>query len=73
MCDALKGGAVMQLPIESEILMKRSEIPSLISQLSYQDEQQAIEYLRLWGEKKMPITTIHQELTTAIKEEREVK
>lgn len=54
------------LPIDPIILMKRGAIPGLIAELSYKDETKAIEYLRIWGEKRMPITTIHNELTVEL-------
>lgn len=57
------------LPIDPMLLAKRSEIPSLIAQLSYLDQKKAIEFLRIWGEKRMPITTIHGQLKDELKEE----
>lgn len=60
------------LPIDPLILMKRGAIPGLIAELSYKDEAKAVEYLRIWGEKRMPITAIHSELTVEL-EGREVQ
>lgn len=62
----------MSLPIDPELLIKRAEIPKLISELSYQDEAKAVEYLRVWGEKRMAITIIHSELTAALKRTSEI-
>lgn len=56
----------VNLPIDLVILEKDSEIPTLISQLSYVDEQKAIEYVRIWGEKRMPITPLHAALSKEI-------
>jgi len=47
-----------KFPIDPIILEKRGAIPGLIAQLSYQDETKAIEFLRVWGEKRMPITPL---------------
>lgn len=55
------------LPIEPEILAKRSEIPSLIAKLSYKNESKAVEFVRMWGEKRSPITEIYEELKEAVK------
>lgn len=54
------------LPIDPNILVKRSEIPNLIAQLSYKNQSAAIEFLRVWGEKKSSITEIHEKLKEAI-------
>lgn len=51
------------LPIDMDILQKRKEIPKKIALLSYQNESQAIYYMRQWGEQKQPITVIHKKLT----------
>jgi len=60
---------MLALPIDPIILMKGSAIAGLIAELSYKDETKAVEYLRIWGEKKMPITTIHAELTTELEKQ----
>ena len=54
------------LPIDPIILKKRGAIPGLIAELSYKDETKAVEYLRIWGEKRMPITTLHEVLTSEL-------
>jgi hypothetical protein len=56
------------LPIDQEILKKRSMIPSKIAELSYRDQDAAIHYLRIWGERKMPVTELFQELVTVLDE-----
>lgn len=63
----------MKLPIDMDILQKRQEIPVKIAQLSYKDEQQAIQFIRLWGEKRIAISEIHAQLTTTLKRADEVK
>jgi len=50
------------LPIDPKILFKQMEIPEKIAQLSYIDLEKAIKYMRIWGEKKMPITPLYDEL-----------
>lgn len=59
---------VQILPIDPEILVKRSMISALIAKLSYRDEKAALHYLRIWGEKRMPITQLYLELEEAIEE-----
>jgi hypothetical protein len=54
------------LPIDLEFLQKRSMIPVKIAELSYKDEEAAIKYMRIWGEKKMAITELFAELTSAL-------
>lgn len=54
------------LPIDPEFLQKRMMIPVKIAELSYQDEEAAIKYLRIWGEKKMAITDLFEELNIAL-------
>jgi hypothetical protein len=56
----------MELPIDQEILKKRSMIPTKIAELSYHDQETAIHYLRIWGERKMPVTELFQELTDVL-------
>lgn len=56
------------LPIDLDILQKRQEIPMQIAKLSYQDEDKALQFMRLWGEKKITITEIHEQLSTALKD-----
>ncbi|MDF2534386.1 MAG: hypothetical protein K0R18_543 [Bacillales bacterium] len=58
----------MELPIDHEILKKRSMIPTKIAELSYFDSEAAIKYLRIWGERKMPVTELFQELTEVMSE-----
>jgi len=48
-----------ELPIDPIILLKRGAIPGLLAKLSYQDQTKAVKYMRIWGEKQMPITTLH--------------
>jgi hypothetical protein len=54
------------LPIDLEFLQKRSMIPIKIAELSYKDEEAAIKYMRIWGEKKMAISELFAELTSAL-------
>jgi hypothetical protein len=54
------------LPIDLEFLQKRQMIPVKIAELSYRDEEAAIKYMRIWGEKKMAISELFAELTTAL-------
>jgi hypothetical protein len=57
---------LLELPIDQEILKKRSMIPSKIAELSYRDQDAAIHYLRIWGERKMPVTELFQELSDVL-------
>jgi hypothetical protein len=54
------------LPIDLEFLQKRKMIPVKIAELSYKDEEAAIKFMRIWGEKKMAISVLFEELTTAL-------
>jgi hypothetical protein len=54
------------LPIDPEFLEKRRMIPAKIAELSYKNEEAAIKYLRIWGEKKMAITELFDELTNVL-------
>lgn len=58
----------MNLPIDPIILEKRAAIPGLIAEISYLDEKKAVEYIRIWGERKMPITPLFLELNLTISE-----
>jgi hypothetical protein len=60
-----------KLPIDPIILEKRAAIPGLIAELSYQDERKAIKYLRIWGERKMPITPLFSTLNLEISKSKE--
>jgi hypothetical protein len=64
----MKGEKWMELPIDQDILKKRSMIPSKIAELSYLDSDAAIKYLRIWGERKMPVTELFQELVSVMSE-----
>ena len=52
--------ALEKIPIDINILKKRNAIPTLIAKLSYLDEVEAIECMRLWGERKMPVTPLYE-------------
>jgi hypothetical protein len=63
----MKGGDLMNdLPIDLEFLQKRKMIPVKIAELSYKNEEAAIKYMRIWGEKRMAITELFNELTSAL-------
>ncbi|MGG3450237.1 hypothetical protein [Domibacillus aminovorans] len=53
---------------DKEILLKRMAIPKKLAELSYLDQDAAVHYMRIWGEKKMPITTLFDELNTTLAE-----
>lgn len=55
------------LPIDLDILQKRQEIPMKIAKLSYQDEDKALYFMRMWGEKRIAISEIHEQLSAALK------
>lgn len=50
------------LPIEPEFLQKRMMIPKKIAHLSYFDQEAAIKFMRIWGEKKLSVTEIYDSL-----------
>ncbi|MED3905811.1 MULTISPECIES: hypothetical protein [Anoxybacillaceae] len=56
----------MTLPIDLELLQKRREIPVKLAQLSYINPEKAIELLRKWGEKQVPITPLYAEIIQAL-------
>lgn len=58
------------LLIDPAILARRSAIPGLIAELSYLDEHAAIEFIRIFGEHKMPITSMFNKLTKTIAEKK---
>ncbi|OAT84211.1 hypothetical protein A6P54_02635 [Bacillus sp. MKU004] len=53
-----------QLPICRETLQKRQAIPMKLAQLSYINPEAALSFLRLWGEKKIPISPLYEEILT---------
>lgn len=59
---------MIDFPIDPEILRKRKSIPAKIAELSYKNEEAAIKYMRIWGEKTMPITVLFDELVNALSE-----
>lgn len=50
------------LPISKDLLMKRKAIPPLLAQLSYSKPDITLNLLRMWGEKKKPITPLYEEI-----------
>jgi hypothetical protein len=56
----------MTLPIDLDLLQKRREIPIKLAQLSYLNPEKAIELLRKWGEKQVPITPLYEEIIQAL-------
>jgi hypothetical protein len=63
----------MTLPIDLELLQKRREIPIKLAQLSYTNPEKAIELLRKWGEKQVPITPLYEEIIEALNSEAQRK
>jgi hypothetical protein len=64
----MKGEMWMERPIDPELLKKRSMIPTKIAELSYHNQEAAIHYLRIWGERKMPVTELFHELISVLDE-----
>ncbi|WP_064091539.1 hypothetical protein [Rossellomorea aquimaris] len=58
-----------QLPICRDTLRKRQAIPMKLAQLSYTKPDAAISFLRLWGEKKIPISPLYEEILTHLESE----
>lgn len=58
----------MALPIDLDLLKKREEIPTKLAELSYDAPERAVFLLRRWGEKRSPISTLHEEIITSLKE-----
>lgn len=63
-----EGEDMTDLPIDPEFLRKRMMIPVKIAELSYVNEEAALKYMRIWGEKRMPITELFDELISALKQ-----
>ncbi|MEK3821337.1 hypothetical protein MKY20_19890 [Cytobacillus sp. FSL W8-0315] len=61
---------MVEYPFDLEFIKKRMAIPQKIAKLSYLNEKAAIKYMRIWGEKKMPITILFDELIATIKQKR---
>ncbi len=57
----------MKLPIDMDILQKRREIPIKLAELSYKDKDQAIILMRKWGEKKTPISELHEKISSQLR------
>lgn len=57
---------MQDLPIDPEFLRKRMLIPAKIAELSYCNEEAALKYLRIWGEKRMTISELFDELALAL-------
>jgi hypothetical protein len=53
-----------KLPICLELLQKRQEIPMKLAELSYSKPEAALSLLRLWGEKKIAISPLYEEILT---------
>jgi hypothetical protein len=56
----------MTLPLDLDLLQKRREIPEKLAQLSYMDPEKAIQLLRKWGEKQVPIAPLYEEIIQAL-------
>jgi tRNA U34 5-carboxymethylaminomethyl modifying enzyme MnmG/GidA len=56
----------MTLPIDLDLLQKRKAIPVKLAQLSYTNPEKAIQLLRKWGEKQIPITPLYEEIIQAL-------
>lgn len=56
------------LPIDLDLLQKRRAIPVKLAQLSYSNSDKAVDLLRKWGEKKIAITPLYEEIHQALKE-----
>ncbi len=54
------------LPIDLDILQKRKSIPIKLAELSYLNNEKAIELLREWGEKRVPITPLYEKIMDAL-------
>ena len=56
------------LPIDIELLKKRSAIPELLAEATYLDSEYAITQMRRWGEHAVPISVLYGELKQFITE-----
>lgn len=57
------------LPIDMEIIHKSLEIPKQIAKLTYIEPTKAIYYMQVWGEKRLPIKELHDELYNELSKE----
>lgn len=55
------------LPIDMDLIQKKIEIPTILADLSEVDPKQALYLLREWGDRKIPITVLHHEITSRLK------
>ncbi|MFZ3591854.1 hypothetical protein ACOI1C_22245 [Bacillus sp. DJP31] len=58
-----------QFPICQDILRKRQAIPMKLAELSYTKPETALSFLRLWGEKKVQISPLYEEILTHLEQE----
>jgi hypothetical protein len=63
----------MTLPIDLDLLQKRKAIPEKLAQLSYANPEKAIQLLRKWGEKQVPITPLYEEISQALNSDAQKK
>ncbi|QXJ39543.1 hypothetical protein BV455_02909 [Parageobacillus caldoxylosilyticus] len=63
----------MTLPIDLDLLQKRKAIPVKLAQLSYTNPEKAIQLLRKWGEKQVPITPLYEEIIQALNSDAQKK
>jgi hypothetical protein len=56
----------MERIIPVDVLEKRMNIPSKIAELSYKDPEKALYYMRIWGEKKLPVTPLYEALVSEL-------
>ena len=59
-------------PIDKNIVQKRAQIRKLLVEISYKDEQLAIQMLRRWVEDQVPVTKMYDELQGHLKEKQAI-
>jgi len=59
----------MVLPIKQELLQKEIEVPHLLAKLTYSDQEEAVRYMRMWGENRIAISEIYEELSMKLRKQ----
>ncbi|WP_257349050.1 hypothetical protein [Pseudalkalibacillus decolorationis] len=56
----------MKSQVLTEVILKRRQIPKLLSDLSYINQEKAVKYLRIFANKELPVTPLYEKLIEEI-------
>ncbi|MFB4164776.1 hypothetical protein ACE1TI_13340 [Alteribacillus sp. JSM 102045] len=59
-------------PIDKTIVQKRAQIRKMLVEISYNDEQLAIQLLRQWVEEQVPVTKMYEVLKSHLREKQAI-